>query len=277
MLTMQSHECHECSFSLSPCHIVHSSHCRYILPVLSHTYRNTYCFDVMPADQQSLRAQDSAIDYRLESNRLKTFRLWPERQTGLCGKRLASAGFYYTGRDTTVQCFECMGVIDEWTASDTPHDKHRQLYPDCPFLNGTSDSNVATLVHSRCTADNHNNSDDSGTDCGSSPLSTSPPMSSSLSGASSDDNSDDNRQHSDRSSGIDTTSVVNNREFRDSMKLERNRRNSFFVNGLCLWPVPGVSPEHLARDGFFYIHDDKVQCPFCTGSISNWRTGKVTC
>ena len=62
-------------------------------------------------------------------------------------------------------------------------------------------------------------------------------------------------------------------DLRQSMKSETNRLKTYFLNDQSIWPVPGVTPADLARAGLYLLYDDKVQCAFCTGVISNWSPG----
>lgn len=40
------------------------------------------------------------------------------------------------------------------------------------------------------------------------------------------------------------------------------------------WPNPHVSPESLARAGFYYLNDsDKVKCAWCSGIVAEWELG----
>ncbi|GFX47662.1 e3 ubiquitin-protein ligase XIAP [Trichonephila clavipes] len=54
------------------------------------------------------------------------------------------------------------------------------------------------------------------------------------------------------------------------MKLMEERIKTFAAN----WPLPGMDVKKMAEAGFFYLGiDDKVQCPFCKGIVSNWEAG----
>jgi hypothetical protein len=72
---------------------------------------------------------------RFESFRESTFTKWPlEKPTA---KELAESGFYYTGYSTCATCFSCGLSSFNWNYPATPPiEKHRQLKPQCRFLNG---------------------------------------------------------------------------------------------------------------------------------------------
>lgn len=60
----------------------------------------------------------------------------------------------------------------------------------------------------------------------------------------------------------------------DIMKYECNRLLTFNFAHDSQWKVEFISPEELANAGFFYcLSGDRVQCPFCTGIVSNWERG----
>lgn len=57
----------------------------------------------------------------------------------------------------------------------------------------------------------------------------------------------------------------------DSLRYERERLSTFID-----WPVPWLSPEALAKDGFYYLRDeDKVSCVFCRGIVGSWDVGDI--
>ena len=73
------------------------------------------------------------IDYRKESERLKSFANWPSYVTAQ-PEELAKCGFYYLGPDDRVQCAFCKGILRCWEPADTPMGEHRRHFPECPFL-----------------------------------------------------------------------------------------------------------------------------------------------
>lgn len=58
----------------------------------------------------------------------------------------------------------------------------------------------------------------------------------------------------------------------NKMKCEHERLKTFVGR----WPLLHVKAADLACAGFFYTGiDDKVQCPFCTGTKGNWEIGSI--
>ena len=59
------------------------------------------------------------------------------------------------------------------------------------------------------------------------------------------------------------------------MKNERLRLITYILYG-HQWPkMEAISPSELAKAGFFYLHDDAVQCTFCRGIIRDWNNGML--
>ena len=54
-------------------------------------------------------------------------------------KRLAEAGFIWTGYRDHAQCVFCHGVIGEWVKGDIPILEHLRFYPQCPFVRSNMD------------------------------------------------------------------------------------------------------------------------------------------
>lgn len=86
----------------------------------------------------------SIEDYRKEYDRLLSLYHWPVCPiVDRCD--LAAAGFYWKDKlvSITVQCFACFGKVEKWKVGENPEEKHKLLYPSCPFLMGKETDNVA--------------------------------------------------------------------------------------------------------------------------------------
>jgi len=79
--------------------------------------------------------------------RLSTFGDWPATAK-VTAADLARAGFFYTGGTDRVQCAFCRGYLRNWVDGDIPEQEHQRHFPDCPFVCGTSNSNVPTVPSS---------------------------------------------------------------------------------------------------------------------------------
>lgn len=71
--------------------------------------------------------------------RFSTFEKWPEG-IPVDKEQLANAGFYYTDKNDSVQCFHCGGVLRRWTESSDPWEEHRRWFPRCQYL-----ANISSL------------------------------------------------------------------------------------------------------------------------------------
>jgi E3 ubiquitin-protein ligase XIAP len=78
---------------------------------------------------------------RFESNRLATFRQWPE-SSPIRPQRLAAAGLFYFGQGDSVRCAFCEGVLKRWVPGDDPMEEHSKFFPRCPFVIGLDIGNV---------------------------------------------------------------------------------------------------------------------------------------
>jgi len=93
---------------------------------------------------------------KLESYRLETFNgRWPHSSASL-PRRLAKAGFYYSGPGDRVVCAFCNGKLEAWQPTDDPFDEHQKQFPHCTFINGIpmgSKPEIATNINR---VSNHN-------------------------------------------------------------------------------------------------------------------------
>ena len=232
---------------------------------------------------QQLLTKESHDKYKYEFNRLKTFNLWPQ-SAPISPASLARAGFYNSGDNQSVICFECGGRVIEWSPEDSPLTKHRQHFPNCKFVIGSSDNiklvdsqlrNNQSLNHRLLLSSsdpspsvspiNSNSSDSS--------LSTSPSMISSIANEHIIESADEFETLLRNRHISNSRSDVNMNSFYQLMKSERNRLRSYYIRDNCKWNVPFIRPEDLAKAGLFFLNDDRVQCAFCTGVISSWSQG----
>lgn len=74
---------------------------------------------------------------RKESNRLKTFQMyppWPKDYVDI--KKLAKAGFFYAFNGDNVHCAFCRGQVCRWDRDDDPMTEHTRHFTTCPFIMG---------------------------------------------------------------------------------------------------------------------------------------------
>lgn len=76
--------------------------------------------------------QRRELNPKAEADRLKTFETWSVRF--MDHRKLAAAGFIYTGRGDTVKCVFCAVEIGRWEQGDDPLRDHQRWSPICPFI-----------------------------------------------------------------------------------------------------------------------------------------------
>ena len=175
-----------------------------------------------------------------ELYRLSTFKDWPV-DAPVRPQLLAGCGFFYTGRDDTVQCYRCSVTLRQWRLGDNPVDRHQRVNPDCPVATNRDDLNGSVP----CSSDVQLN------------LLAQRPASSL--------EADDVR--------LIVPSV--SRSCPDEPSWLSLRLISFRQQTFGDWPKKDVVDVNaLARAGFFYTgNGDRVRCAFCRKCLVNWRPG----
>ncbi|KAI5266455.1 baculoviral IAP repeat-containing protein 2 [Manis pentadactyla] len=82
---------------------------------------------------EMLRFSISNLSMQTHAARLRTFVCWPS-SVPVQPEQLASAGFYYVGRNDDVKCFCCDGGLRCWESGDDPWVEHAKWFPRCEFL-----------------------------------------------------------------------------------------------------------------------------------------------
>lgn len=98
--------------------------------------------------------------YRFENFRLSSIRAWrvsaPKEKTHL-PEQLAAAGFYYTGIDDKMKCFDCHVEIADWCNREDPLIEHQRLSPRCRMVRDIPCGNISLqhdfLAHPRIPKD----------------------------------------------------------------------------------------------------------------------------
>ncbi|XP_035744379.1 baculoviral IAP repeat-containing protein 1 isoform X2 [Egretta garzetta] len=83
---------------------------------------------------------EHALRYSTEDARLQSFDGWPFYARGTKPDSLARAGFFFTGKKDTVQCFACGGCLGNWEDGDDPWREHAKWFPECEFLQSKKSS-----------------------------------------------------------------------------------------------------------------------------------------
>lgn len=88
------------------------------------------------------------LEYCSEWERVVSFRIharpWPH-QNYLSPETLAIAGFFYTGHNDVVQCFDCGIQLENWIVGDEPTLHHEAANPNCRFVRGLPCGNVPSI------------------------------------------------------------------------------------------------------------------------------------
>ncbi|XP_054665467.1 baculoviral IAP repeat-containing protein 1 isoform X6 [Grus americana] len=186
--------------------------------------------------QKLEKSAEHAYRYSGEDARLQSFDRWPFYARGTKPNLLARAGFFFTGKKDTVQCFTCGGCLGNWEDGDDPWREHAKWFPECEFLQSKKSSEeikkyIETYGGFVGVVGRHF---------------TASFMKENLSTATGD-------------------LILN--IFED----EGVRLDSFKT-----WPAEAhVEATALAKAGFFYTGEgDKVQCFNCAGCLKEWEKGE---
>jgi len=88
----------------------------------------------------SATVKDESLNrLKYESSRLLTFDKWPA-SAKVEPRKIAKAGFFYTGQYAEAKCLWCDCVITTWEYGDQVMTRHRSASPDCPFVRDVSDN-----------------------------------------------------------------------------------------------------------------------------------------
>lgn len=72
-------------------------------------------------------------EYVSIESRIRSFDTWP-KSLPPDKKRLAEAGFFYTGKEDQTLCFHCGGGLKDWVPEDDPWDQHCKWFSKCHYL-----------------------------------------------------------------------------------------------------------------------------------------------
>jgi len=112
---------------------------------------------VRPVRTQNMGVSRSAIAFRDENERRKTFEGFWSDTWPVSPKALAQAGFYYCGPEDMVQCAWCYGKLQGWEQGDNPLTEHARHFASCPKFGDRKAVNASSLVNV------HNTQGDAGT------------------------------------------------------------------------------------------------------------------
>ena len=102
---------------------------------------------IRPVRTQNMGVTRSAIAFRDENERRKTFEGFWSDTWPVSPKALAQAGFYYCGPDDMVQCAWCYGKLQGWEQGDNPLREHAKHFASCPKFGDRKADNASSLVN----------------------------------------------------------------------------------------------------------------------------------
>ena len=86
---------------------------------------------VRPVPTQSMDVKRSAITFRDENQRKKSFEGFWSNMWPVTPNTLAQAGFFYCGPEDMVQCAWCYGKLQGWEQGDNPLKEHAHHFASC--------------------------------------------------------------------------------------------------------------------------------------------------
>ncbi|XP_038059132.1 baculoviral IAP repeat-containing protein 7-like [Patiria miniata] len=197
---------------------------------------------------------------RSEYKRLLSYCSWP-RNHPMDPRDLAKAGFYFLEKDDipVVQCFACYGKIQNWKPQDIPRQEHARRFPSCPFVKGLDVKNEPITDLQMANAVSIAYREPSGYE------NTLQQFSKQLEAA---------LPHTAKVTSqweqvASPNRVLNRPKYPDYAW--ENARVATYDKG---WPgILGITPQQLARAGFFYTGEgDSTKCFYCGGGLKHWES-----
>lgn len=118
-------------------HRLQSPNCRFIKSAIKNTTSSSTTNTIITTEPMTEAAVGSVNSvYALATRRYESFQEWPHSEkTPLPSvDAFVAAGFYYTGKATSVRCFYCHGALQNWMATDDPKVEHARWYPGCDYI-----------------------------------------------------------------------------------------------------------------------------------------------
>ncbi|XP_076816620.1 baculoviral IAP repeat-containing protein 7-like [Clavelina lepadiformis] len=236
-----------------------------------------------------------------ETYRLSTFKLFP-REVQVDVRKLAAAGFYFTGFKDRTKCFSCGQSVQEWEVEDDPK-LLRWHRSNCDIINGKDTRNIPIDSILRqfelIPPHGHGNATSSATRP---PTSGNPQASADqrkviTNGIGITSNSPMFQTATFRNSSCSTpppsvvASTIANSHRNLAINLEnmnlfpclnpvnphmksKKSRLQTFLDHSSSWPTHRIrtTPRQIANAGMYYLGvRDRVKCWYCNGGLQNWE------
>ncbi|GAB5566937.1 baculoviral IAP repeat-containing protein 1 [Prionailurus iriomotensis] len=105
-------------------------------------------YDIRVKNPENMLRGDKAR-YQEDRARLESFQNWPFYVQAVSVRDLSAAGFVFTGKRDTVQCFSCGGCLGNWEEGDDPWKEHAKWFPTCELLQSKKSSEeIAQYIQS---------------------------------------------------------------------------------------------------------------------------------
>lgn len=190
-------------------------------------------------------------DLRDESQRLKTFLLWPSWSKASPAD-LARTGMYFTGKDDQTRCFECGLEVSGWKEGELPSLVHNEKSPYCSMITQLASENIPLRGSPVSSGKSKSRQKSRGR-----------PQGSDSSDGSSEKNTV-NVRHKNNSVGSGADSTLDSTSESDRLRTFEGKWSKDYP----------IKPEALAKAGFSYLGPhDRVICTFCKGRLYNWIEG----
>lgn len=213
------------------------SHCEFIQDKDS----DDVCDSASSSRQRNYRLQNrfdpiEDDDMENEEQRIHSF----QRNNGWSGavdpRKLAAAGFYFTGIDDKVKCFACDVSLWCWEPEDDPISEHLKKEPECPYLSRLTSRLTSRLRSSHI------------------PVTTTSKATDVF--------------YQSRPNYTETTVRKDHKKMTPNYAREQARLHTF-IN----WPKEcPVQPKELIDAGFYYTgEEDKAKCFQCGVILAGWE------
>ncbi|KAL3882672.1 hypothetical protein ACJMK2_028989 [Sinanodonta woodiana] len=212
--------------------------------------------------------------------------------------RLSMAGFYYTGIEDETACFSCRRRYRNWKPEDNPREIHHQMSPDCGFLNGSDNRNVAIerddnntdrqQQNERRHSNNSNESLQVETGASGSPKESFPTTNNHYGSLMNHTEKTITAMEKANTNGLDMGMACNNAS---SLGSSERRSQPDISNDGAKHPYYGIfstrlasftgwpsgtnlQPRDMASAGLYYMGTgDCVRCYYCGGGLRSWQNG----
>lgn len=193
---------------------------------------------------------------RNEWARYSSFKSCPASSPAL-PSNLAKAGFYFIGPNDQVRCFSCKRLHSGWRFDDKPIVIHKNLSPQCRFLQEAESGNVP--IHTETSERNT-------------------PIEDSTFGHRNDTRAADLNEDGYYGNATDCfpgDTTENQEPLEEECKHPQYKERAVRLSSYSNWRYKDIQdPQNLVEAGFFFAgFGDCVRCYYCGLGLRNWQNG----